>query len=262
MARKSELGLVEAIGPDIEIVERKPKLIVPLGRGRTGKTTFDLWSAGVAECDAGKGGGLIRLGDADRNNATLSAFRPDALRPEYSDNESIKEWLNGVIERQVEEGFSFYLDLAGGDALLKEYAQELDLVSFCESVGIEPVAVHFLGSSEDDLCILNDIETSGVFVPERTILVLNEGILPPGAVALRAFAPIIDNPIFQSALGRGARSVIMPRLTCMKKLEDARLQFHDVVSGRVKTLLTTRQLVKIWLREMDKAFADVRNWLP
>jgi hypothetical protein len=263
MAKKDDGGVGELVKTGSAVADPAPKLIVAMGRGRIGKSTFIRYAAE----NAIRRGKVVLIGDADRTNRTVSAFFDDVSRPEYDDDEGLREWLNGVIEQQVEHRFSFFLDLEGGDRVVKEHAQALALVDFCEEVGSEPVAVHFLGSSDGDLAYLRDIEASRSFAPMRTIIVSNEGILPPGPAADRAFAKIESDPIFRAVLDRGARSVRMPRLGCMAAVEDRRLQFEDAVHSRVKpgqeaVGLVNRQFVTMWLRSMEKAFAGVREWLP
>jgi hypothetical protein len=251
---------------DVAVIDApttNPKLVIAMGRGRVGKSTFIRWAAE----NAIRRGQPVVIGDADRTNRTVASFFDGVSRPEYEDDDSLRDWVNGVIEQQVADRFSVFLDLEGGDRVLREHAAALSLVEFCEQFGVDPVAVHFLGSSEGDLAYLRDIEASRSFTPKRTILVSNEGILPPGKPADRAFAPIEANPLFTAVVDRGARSVRMPRLGCMPYVEDRKLQFEDAVHSRVKegtepVGLINRQIVTMWLRGMDSAFAGVREWLP
>ena len=244
-------------------VTANPKLVIAMGRGRIGKSTFVRWAAE----NAIRRGQPVVIGDADRTNRTVASFFEGVSRPEYEDDDSLREWVNGVIEQQVADRFSVFLDLEGGDRVLKEHAAALSLVEFCEGYGVDPVAVHFLGGAGDDLAYLRDIEASRSFTPTRTILVLNEGVLPPGKPADRAFQPIEADPLFTAVTDRGARAVRMPRLGCMPYVEGRRLQFEDAVHSRVRSGeeavgLINRQIVTMWLRSMDAAFAGVREWLP
>jgi hypothetical protein len=175
--------------------------------------------------------------------------------------------LNGVLEQQIENRFSLFLDLGGGDLILKEHARDLELADLCGRFGIDPVAVHFLGGDLDDLAYLRDIERSNVFTPERTVVVLNEGILPPGRPPARAFAAIQAHEVYRDVVARGARIVVMPRLACMAEVDRRRLMFEDAEASRVKPGQDrigpiNRQMIAIWLRQMNTAFADVADWLP
>jgi len=59
----------------------------------------------------------------------------------------------------------------------------------------------------------------------------------------------------------------MPRLGCMSEVDRRRLMFEDAEEGRVKEGQDkigpiNRQMIAIWRRAMDKAFADVADFLP
>jgi hypothetical protein len=269
---KDKVETVEMERPVQEVRETAPKLIVMLGRGKNGKSTVIRWLAEQAFIH----GRAPVIADADRTNATLSAFFDGVTRPEYPDNDGVTDWLNALLEDQIAakiEGkpFSVLLDLGGGDLVLKEHALKLDLVSLCEQHGIEPIAVHLIGDDLDDLAYLRDIEQSGAFKPRKTLLVLNEGVMRSGS---RGFESIKSSPIFTAALDRGAKSVLMPRLENMKKVNDLRLLFSAAASMKTeqqKEVLAKTghrfgfidsQLVTTWLRTMRTNFASVHDWLP
>ena len=73
-------------------------------------------------------------------------------------DDDVRQWLGELVERQIEERFTAFLDLGGGDEVLKVWSRELDLAPFLEKYGITPVALHFLGCEVDDLSYLRDIE--------------------------------------------------------------------------------------------------------
>ena len=238
-----------------------PKLILALGRGKTGKSTFIRWAAERAI----ERGGEPVIVDADRTNATLSAFFANVIRPPSPEDDDVRTCLNSFADRQIEERFSAFLDLGGGDLTLKAWARSLDLAPFLEGYGIAPVALHFLSSDIDDLSYLRDIEA--IFRPERTALVLNEGTVPLGRVARTAFEPVMRHEIFLSAVARGARVMRMPRLAPMHEVDRRRLSFADAAAGAVKPDQekigpTSRQLITMWRREMEASFAPVASWLP
>jgi hypothetical protein len=137
----------------------------------------------------------------------------------------------------------------------------------CEKYGVEPVGVHFLGCDLDDLAYLRDVEEGNVFAPRRTILVLNEGIVPANRSVAKAFDAIQNHDIYRAAIARGAKPIFMPRLGCMSEVDRRRLMFEDAEAGRVKEGQDkigpiNRQMIAIWRRAMDKAFADVADFLP
>jgi len=241
----------------------QPVLVLALGRGKTGKSTFIRWAS---EASVSHGASPM-IADADRTNATLAAFFEGVERPPSPEDEDVRLWLNGLIDRQIEERFSGFLDLGGGDLLLKQWARDLELSPFLEANGVSCVAVHFLTSDMDDLAYLRDMEEGARFQPARTALVLNEGLVPPGRSAATAFGPIIEHDVFRKAVARGAVPVRMPRLACMHEIDQRRLSFEDAAAGRVKAGqekigAVNRQLISIWRREMATAFARVQSWMP
>ena len=262
MARRDG-GVIEADRDDDAVQQAGPVLLLALGRGKTGKSTFVRWAAEGAL----NRGSMPTIADADRTNATLAAFFDEVERPPSPEDEDVRLWLNRLIDRQIEERFSSFLDLGGGDLILKQWARDLELASFLEQNGVSVVALYFLGCDTDDLGYLRDMEEGARFQPAKTALVLNEGLVPPGRSARTAFGPLIEHDIFRNAVGRGAVPVRMPRLACMHEVEQRRLSFEDASAGRVKAGqekigAVNRQLISIWRREMTDAFAKVAPWMP
>ena len=265
MPTRRDAALLEAEreGEGATASDAAPKLVLALGRGKTGKSTFIRWAAeGALE----RGAEPV-IADADRTNATLAAFFENVTRPDSPEDEDVRLWLNEFVDRQIDHRFSAFIDLGGGDLILKTWARDLQLASFLEQHGVVPVAVHFLGCDLDDLAYLRDIEDSAGFQPRRTVIVLNEGLVPAGRVARTAFGPIIQHEVFRKVLDRGAVVVRMPRLACMHEIERRRLSFADAEAGRVKPGQdrigpVNRQLIAIWRREMTAAFANIAQWMP
>jgi len=250
----------DASQPPIDMTDA-PKLLLALGRGKTGKSTFVRWAA---ERSLGLGG-LPVIADADRTNATLAAFFENVERPPSPADDDVLDWLEGFADRQITERFSAFLDMGGGDLVLKNWAASIDLAPFLVENGITPVALHFMGSDIDDLTYLRDIET--IFQPRHTAIVLNEGTLSPGRVARKAFAPILRHDIFLAAAERGAQVVRMPALACMQEVEIRGLGFQDAQAGKVKPGQAmigpvARQKISLWRKEMAASFAPIASWIP
>jgi hypothetical protein len=233
----------------------KAKLAVTLGRGRTGKSTFVRVMVERTQ-DEGR---EIAIADDDRTNATLAAFLRGVVRPEHSDETSVHDWLDALINQQAEDQVSIILDMGGGDQVFKGFARSLELAALLDGAGILPVALHFIGPDIDDLAYLTEIEESDAFCPPQTILVLNEGLIRDARQADAAFVEIRKHATYRAALKRGAREIVFPRLSCMQEVNARRLSFADAQS----TLgLTNRQRVAIWRREVAKALEPVNDWLP
>ncbi len=240
-----------------------PKFVTLLGRGARGKTWVARWGVGRAH-DHGR---AVVVADADRTNATLSAFFTDVLTPPSADDADVHDWFAQLCEQQIESRFTLLLDLGGGDLILKRIAREIGLVAFLAAYGIQPVAIHVIGPDRDDLAYLRDVEQGGLFAPEATILVLNEALVPANRSVKTAFQPVLDHPIFRAALERGAKPVWMPRLAPAHEVDERRLTFEAAVAGHTKNGLPpigpfNRQLITRWLRAMEQNFAPVADWLP
>lgn len=114
-------------GPD-----HRPKLVVAQGRGGTGKSVFIRTVVERAQ-NAGR---EPAVADADRTNATLPLFFADVIRPEYQDETSVHDWLDEVVNQQVEKKMTVVLDMGGGDQVFKRFARELELAPAMEAAGI------------------------------------------------------------------------------------------------------------------------------
>lgn len=247
-----------------------PKIFIAGGRGKLGKSALLRWTIdGMMER-----GKVPVIADADRTNATLTAFYGEARvrRPPTSEDEDVRGWLNSLadelIEKHIDGGGVMVLDAGGGDLSLKQWCRDLDLAKFLEEYGAEAVAIHCLGSDLDDLSYLRDLEE--VFQPKKTLLVLNEGVIRGGASALLAFDTILKHKVFLEAVKRGARVVHMPKLACMPEVDRRRLSYQEAqegVAGRgtegdQRPLgPTMRQMVAMWRRQMTANFKDVAPWL-
>lgn len=241
----------------------RPKLVVPLGRGGRGKTWWLRWALERAQ-NAGR---LVAVADADRTNATLSAYFDGVLTPPSADDADMRDWFIAFCEQLIERHLTALLDLGGGDLLLKRLAREVGLADFLDSHGIQPVAVHVIGPDRDDLAYLRDLETDRLFAPQATLLVLNEALVPLGRSTQAAFGGVLDHPIFQDAVKRGARPVWMPRLVPAHQVDGRRLTFAAAEVSRVKQGqdpigLWDRQMIANWRRAMEENFAPVADWLP
>jgi hypothetical protein len=256
MAVKKDEGVAVLARPEAEATTVAPVLVVPQGRGKGGKSVFARY---IIEAMRAAGREVVAA-DFDRTNPTLSSFMADAVRPESAAPEDVKRSMARLIETQIEKRHSVVLDMGGGDLALKDFTREVPLVEFLGGYGIEPIAVHLIGPDIDDLAYLQDVESDGLFAPKRTLLVVNAGVVPNGRAADTAFAPVMEHPIFRSAVARGAESIVMPRLPCMADLEAGRVSFADAEAGSAKLGPTRQFMVTKWRRDMAAALAPVAGW--
>jgi hypothetical protein len=237
-------------------------LAVGLGRGFGGKST------GLAELvwRARNAGRDVIVADGDPRSRTLAGMFPEAMQPPTEELPDVKAWLTEVLNRMVKERRSAVLDLGGGDRVLQEYGRDLRLVEFCARRGIEPLALYFLGPEEEDLRHVLSIWEAGYFRPERTLLVLNEGVIREGRTVAGAFGRTVEDPGFQAMAKAGAVPVLMHRLACMDLLRRRGLGLYAAAAGDGGDPLDPVEqfMVEDWLADLEKRRAEVgaAAWLP
>jgi len=232
----------------------RPVFLVGLGRGRVGKST----GLRLLIDRARHAGRKVLAADGDRSNATLAAYYPDVTRPRSAEDDDLRVWLTELLDRAATERVSVALDLGGGDPILAKYGRDLGLVEFCESVGIRPVALYFLGPHLDDLKHVKAIEESGAFCPKDTVLVLNGGLVSDAQSEALAFEPIVSRPEFGAILERGVYAT-MPRLACLSDLP-AGVGFYDVKRETVGPV--RHHMLGQWRRKMEEGFTSALAFLP
>lgn len=236
-------------------------LAVGLGRGGGGKST------GIAEAvwRARAAGRDPIIADGDMRSGTLSGLFPgETVRPETEELPDGKAWIGRVLNRMAKERRSCAMDLGAGDPLLKEYGRDLDLVGFCERRKIEPVALYYLGSEEEDLNHCLSIWKSGAFRPERAMLLCNEGVIREGKTVAGAFEKTLAHPGFKEMVAGGAVPILMRRLPCMDLVRKPGLGFYAAAAGEGSLDPVEEYMVGNWTDALETARANVgaSDWLP
>jgi hypothetical protein len=272
---ETPVGLPPALVPS-QPVERppagvdltgRPKVLLAIGPGRSGKTTLLRWAA---EMTANQGGQAIYAA-ADPQNRSLKAYVDDVEEPPTNDAAAVTRWLDRLLRFAMEEKTSALVDLGGGDTSLGRLLAEMpDLASVLEAGGLAPVALYTLGPRVDDLASLASFEAAG-FQPAATALILNEGLADPTVPREESFARILRHSAFRAAADRGATMIWLPRLepSVAAEIEAKRLHFMQARDGqspegrRVTPLgLLDRSRVRRWLDLMATEFGPVQSWLP
>lgn len=258
--------------------DRKARFIVVFGAGNSGKSTLQRWAVERALL----AGRTVVNAEGDRAKASQEVFfgTDGVERPEFADDDAVVAWLTELIEGQAEQiadghPTTIMLDMGGGDLVFPRFARMLGLGGMLSGAGIEPVAVHLIGPGVDDLAQLRDIEESGSFSPERTLLVCNAGLIPGTRSPGLAFKAVQADPIYRAAVMRGAREVTMPALPVLPVIDQLGARFADAAAGRVMARpdgvsadawprwgMINRTLTGKWLRDMEAAFGPVREYLP
>ncbi|OUI87892.1 hypothetical protein HK11_09050 [Acetobacter sp. DmW_043] len=247
-----------------QTVETGQIFLFPTGRGNRGKSFFTRWAVEEAR-NAGR---EVIVADGDCTNQTLATYFQDAYSPPSADQVSITKWFEGLVQKQIETRKSLIVDFGAGDRTLKHVAHELSLVSFLQNLGVQPVAIHFVGPDTDDLAYLQSFETDKLFAPDATIIVFNQFCVPPHIPQATAFSDSIEkSDIIRQILDRGSQIVVMPTLGCAHEIERRRLSFMRAIDGKTKDNLPPlglidRQRTRMWRDNMKKAFSEVQHWLP
>ena len=246
---------------------RKPVLLIAIGRQRVGKTTF-LNAVGQYFKERGAD---LRLWNADQANSThtLNRFDGEAVSAPQGGAEDTMAWIEGRMMEQIEQRYDAILDVGGGETALTQLAEETQLVEQLEGAGIRPVAVHLLGAEFADLDYLNNCAGEGMFSPEATLLVLNQGLLRSGRNADFAFGKIYEHETFKDAMRKGAKVAMMPALSCMAQVTDRGLSFSDAANGKQvagyppTSIFDRSRVATWWQKSMPAFFAEINpEWLP
>ncbi|MGI4796763.1 MAG: zeta toxin family protein [Janthinobacterium lividum] len=246
-------------------------LLVLMGRGGAGKTFLLRW---ICERAIMAKRPLV-IADGDRTNRTLPLFLDGVRSPTSSDNPVVTAWFEKIFQEMILKKLNVILDLGGGDLLLREWAIKFELQRLLEAQGVTPVGLHLIGPEIESLSVLAAMEDpawsgspgTALFAPGRTVLVLNEALVPNGQDPHEVFEPIRRHSVFKAALRRGAVAVAMPALLPALDVNRRHLSFAGAVAGQTAAGLSPlgifdRQRVAMWLVAMEKAFAPVGEWLP
>ena len=247
--------------------DSRPVLSIRLGRGRTGGSTFLDFLVQRTR----RKGRTIRVADGDRNHATLSEWYPPgesggALRPRGAEIGDAAEWVMEVVSQMASDQVSLVLDMGASDTVLEELAKQMNICEFCEASGIAPLAIYSLGPTRDDFNDAMTIYEKGYARCERTLFVMNESLVENGKGVAGAFDFVMEDERYET-IKRDVRSVMMPKLGCMKAMRDEKLSAYEAAdgdpgaSGRPMSL-AHQWVVKTWINRMEARLSLVRDWLP
>jgi hypothetical protein len=247
--------------------ERRPILLIALGRQRVGKTSFLNAAAQFLQ----RHGARPRIWNADKltRSSTLSLFHDDVLEPSSDDPRRIKTWLEERCTDLIHNRNDAILDIGGGPMPLAWLSQDSTIVAALEQGGIRLVLVHVVGPERADFDCLETLLHDGPQPPPATVIVMNAGLILTGRSAEAAFSTVRSHPALIEALRQGAQVMLMPCLPCLSAVTDRGLTFEEAMSGVVKPghaglSFFDRERVYIWwereLTPFFKAFPPL--WLP
>lgn len=240
----------------------KPKVLMAIGLGGTGKTTLLRWIIERAlERDDGQ---PLALASVDPINRELVHYFPQVMGPMGQDPARTALWLNKFLLRVMATQKTAAIDFGGGDTSLLGLLRQLpDLQAMMERSGVEPVALHLLSPRVSDLTPLAALDKAG-FMPKATALILNLGRLQHDRDPEQEFAQLRKHASYRATLDRGAIEIWMPRLFAAKAVEDRRMGFRVAADGSASGSalnIFDRSRVHHWLRLMEEAAAPIASWL-
>jgi hypothetical protein len=248
--------------------DRRPVLVIVVGRQRVGKTSFLNTTAQFLR----ERGAIFEIWDADKLNTTynMSMFHGDSLQPPSSDREDVKDWLEQRCADLCLRKCSAMLDVGGGDTPLARLVEDVPIVAELESEGVRIVVVHVIGPELADLDYLERFQEESLLAPEATLIVLNSGLILSGRSIQVAFAQIITHATVTNAMRNGAVVAMMPRLACMSQVTDRGLTFLEAMNGVSKNgqgplALFDKARVRKWWNEELPVFYNrgiPALWLP
>ncbi|HQT85050.1 MULTISPECIES: hypothetical protein [Acidiphilium] len=255
---------------------RQPVLFVRRGRGRTGGSTLCDWLIQRAR----RNGRRAQALDGDLRSCTLKTFYPltnadgtaiedGASFPEGEALGTIREWLMAELNAMAEDRVSRVLDLGGGDRVIQEFVQDLDLASFAERFAIVLVQAFFLGPDEEDFRHVLATIDDAHFDNRRTILYLNSGVLRTGQNPSSVFVPVTESQEFKDLGTAGIKTIRAPRIICLEEMRGLGLSINDVLANRPgptgrRAPPTMQIMVEDWNRklEIEHLKASVGDVLP
>ena len=242
-------------------------LWVAVGRQRVGKTallnTAVQYFRGL--------GSEIEVWNADQQNRThsMSTFFPDALVPPEGSLTDNRLWIEQQLVDQAHRGYNAVLDAGGGATGFSNLIEDVPIIDILKASNIDVVAVYNLGTEQADLDFMTQCAEGGLFLPERTVIVLNAGLVVSGRSAANAFSGITQHGGFKAAMERGARVVMMPALSCMSEVTDRGLSFEEAAAGLVRpgqqpmSMFDPVRVREWWTKKIPAFFGQFPpDWLP
>ena len=253
-----------------------PVLAIRRGRGRLGGSLFlDLLIQ-----RARHSGRRVKPLDGDLRSRTLATLYPatdtksqpvqdGASSPISEELPDMKAWMLEQLDDMAEGRVSRALDLGGGERVIPEFVRDLSLTTYCRDLGITLLSIYMLGPDMEDFRHVTELVRSGDMQAERTLLVMNEGVIRQGQTVTGAFDTIMEHPDMMALMKDGAAPVFLKRLSCMPLARESGRGFYDMADGKpdakgVKPRPTMQHMVKSWLQENEAEHvgAGTAEWLP
>ena len=238
-----------------------------LGRQRVGKTA--LLNAAVQYFRAQ--GIRIEVWNADQQNRThsLSTFFADAAAPPEGGLVDGRVWIEGRLVDQVKGRYHAVLDAGGGWTGFSSLIEDVPVIDALGGQGTDVIGSSAWGRSRPTWTTSSSSPRAGPSCRrQRSSFSTRAWCCPAGPPRAR-FRQVVASKVVVSALSRGARIVMFPRLGCMAEVTDRGISFADAAIGKVKpgqepmSLFDPVRVNEWWTRKVPEFFAQFpREWLP
>lgn len=248
------------------VKSRLPVLIVAVGRGRVGKTTF-LNIVGQRFRERGAKLDVWNI-DPHGESGSIDAFFPDVRRPDYAGIDDRRGWLERAIEEQSASRRDVLLDVGGGDLVLQTMLDDLDLSAVAETMGVRVVIAQLVGPIVADIDHF-DATIVGTGTNVEMLFVMNAGLIRGDTSPMKAFEPIFGSSVIKEARAKGAVVVTLPQLRCLDAVLERGLKFRDAADRKTPagvaplSIFDVSRVYKWWTEGLDATFNRIPpEWLP
>ncbi len=227
------------------------RLILALGRGKSGKT---LWSRWLVETMRARGVSPVAA-DADWSTPALSRHDEGAVRV-GSEFRAHTNWWKTVLANGDElAGRPVVVDFSLDVGLVRKVDPEgTNFAERYAPLGFDVTKVFFFAPDIGDVATFTNV--GGGVTAASTLLVLNEGAI--GSRKSDRFDEVLAHPAVREAVEKGASVARMPEL----HLDQGRVSeivnlkaFAEGDLDEAKPLSFERHAVRTWLGRMEEAFA-------
>ena len=150
--------VIEATFPSAINLAGRPKVVMAIGAGNTGKTTFLRYIAEKAvEQEAN-----VVFAAVDPENRELADYFAGVQQPPSYDPVAVSKWVEQFLSWVMKNQRSAVIDFGGGDTSLTRLISEVpDIAEMMEGAGVHPVAIYLLSPRLGDLSALGTLEAAG-----------------------------------------------------------------------------------------------------
>ena len=244
----------------------KIKVIFINGRGNTGKTVFLRLNGEIHLSNSNN----FVLAACDIGSRAARRYFGGIMTPETNDLKEISEFIKDAILDAAETRRTFLIDMgAAGETAILRLNPRGELIELCQELGVTPVFIHMIGTSVDDVSVLNSFEQNGL-CPPATALIFNEMNVGVGTHRDTAFGLVRAQTCVRRAIERGAAVLRFPALDreIGTEVEARELLYGDAGAGKVGKYAELgplgpfdRSSVRIWHREVLRQLSPIGNWL-